>query len=257
MKETKTNVSITPEELEKLDKSKISYMTMQDGVIYKINENSKNNDDFEQEEQLNQNEDLKRVRYDCCSCSNMYINDPFYNYNSNLCNIYSPQKRSYGRLIADKGNIMIYESGIETINKKNKNLQKNIGESFECFVGDEEFVEKEETIENTENIKNENNEKQNSRNEKKKVRSMSQNMKENNNFVSINHEDTGSIYYRTKDNNCPIFPFNSCVKRKYLCGRYVPPKKIKYKYNYVYPNDLGSFNVSKDRDLFYDYEYVY
>ena len=255
MKEIKADVIITPEELKQLDKSKISYMTMQDGVIYKINEESKNNSNIQQKQQIKQEKNLQKIRNDYSSYSNMYINDPFFYNNSNYsCNIYSPKKRSYGRLIADKGNIMIYESGIETINGKYNNLRRNKNKSFDCVVGDEEFVDKEETI-NIENVKNEKN---NSRNEKKNIRSISQNLKkENNDFISINNEDIGSVYYRNKDDACPIFPFNNCIKRKYICGKYVPPRKIKYNYQFVYPNDLGSFNVSKDRNSLYDYEYVY
>ena len=254
MKEIKANVSITPEELEQFDKSKISSMAMQDGVIYKISEDPKINID-QQEQQLKQEKDLKKIKYDYSSCSNMYINEPFYDNDDNyLYSIYSPSKRSYGRLIADKGNIMIYESGIETINKKNKNLQKNNGKTFECFVGDEQFVEKDENIDNIKNEKKEKNEKKNSRNDKKNI---SSNFKENSNFISINREDTGNVYYRNEDNNCPVFAFNSGIKRKYLCGGYVPPRKTRYNYQYVYPNDLGSFNVSKDKDLFYDDNYIY
>lgn len=234
--EIRANFCVSPEEMDRLDKSKISYITMKDGDIFKIKDESKDNIFFSSP----QVSELQKFKNEY---SNNYFNDTFYttHYN-NICSIHSPLQRCYGRLIADKGNIMIYESGIESIN--NGNYGNENVEKFECVAGDDEFVVRGNNYEkNKKNVE-----------KKRKVRCVSQkNIKNNRNLISINSEDTGTIVYRNDDENCPVFPFISGIRRRYRYGKYIPTRKINYNYKFVYPDDLESFYVSEDKRLYANY----
>lgn len=218
----KQSLSMSAEQMDKFDKSKISYIAMKDGEKYKIKNETKEKM-FSVSPELSSSQKFKN------ESTNINFNDTYYTNDNNMYSIYSPNKRCYGRLIADKGNIMIYESGIETINCGNNES----GEKFECVAGDEEFEEKMDNCKKFE--------------KKNKIISLKK-IINNRNFIAINSENTGSVVYRNEDENCPVFPFNSGMKKRYRYGRYRPPnKKPKYKFNKVYPNDLDSFSLSRDK----------